>query len=188
MDGFKILTFESLAENVSWHPKLKSKFNRKYTGKVVREHAFLDDLNKLEETNRYYNWYHGYTKVYEPSTTWEKNGDYDIETSATSGSISTQYFGQKYQSHLVRKWTLPLVRVYPPKSACESENITFHFKLEKVSITGLSLSNGRDEYDMDGYYGELDAEEPVFYKNFSPPSCLFYDVSLVRDIRSLDLR
>ena len=167
---------------------LKSKFNRKYTGKVVREHAFLDDLNKLEENNRYYNWYHGYTKVYEPSTNLMRNGDYDIETSAISGSISTQYFGQKYQSHLVRKLAFPLVGIYPPKSACENENITFHLKLEKVSILGLSLSYSKDQYDMDGYDGALDPEEPVFYKNFSPPSCLFYDVSLVRDIRSLDLR
>ena len=107
----------------------------------MKGHAFLDDLNKLEETNRFYNWYHGYTKTYEPSTYLLKNGDYDIETSATSGSISTQYFGQKYQSHLVRKLAFPLVMIYPPQSACDNENITFHLKLEKVSITGLSLSN-----------------------------------------------
>ena len=157
----------------------------------MKGHAFLDDLNKLEETNRYYNWYHGYTKVYEPSTTWEKNGDYDIETSATSGSISTQYFGQKYQAHLVRKRAFQRVLIYPPDSACKTENLTFHLKLEKVSITGLSLSIGKEAYYyMEGYFGEIDAEETVFYKNFSSnfTSCLSYDVSLARDVSSLDLR
>ena len=153
----------------------------------MNAHAFVDDLNKLEETNRFYNWYHGYTKIYKPSTNKNKHGDYDIETSAISGSISSQYFGQKYQSHLVREFAFPMVRVYPPKSACNNENITFHFKLEKVSITGLSLSDGKDEYDMEGYFGELDAEETVFYKNFSSP-CLFYDVSQARDLSSLNLR
>ena len=120
----------------------------------------MDDLNKLEETNKYYNWYHGYTKVYEP--TWEKNGDYDIETSATSGSISTQYFGQKYQSQLVRKLAFQRVLIYPPKCVCKTENLTFHLKLEKVSITGLSLSTGMDAYYfMEGPFGEIDAEETV---------------------------
>ena len=153
----------------------------------MNAHAFVDDLNKLEETNKFYNWYHGYTKIYKQSTNDNKHGDYDIETSAISGSISSQYFGQKYQSHLVREFAFPMVKVYPPKNACNNENITFHFKLEKVSITGLSLSVGKDEYDMEGYDGKLDDEETVFYKNFSSP-CLFFYVSQARDVSSLDLR
>ena len=164
---------------------MRSRFLRKYYYKVVNDHAFVDDLYKLEETNRFFNWYRGYTKIYERDYDY---GDYDIETSALSGSISSAYFGQKFQSHLVRKRAFHLVRVYTPSMAHNNENVTFHIKLEKVSITGLSLSLEKDEYDMDGFYGMLDHEETFFYKNFSPPSVLPYYVSQRREIGSLDIR
>ena len=166
---------------------MRSRFIRKYYYKVVNDHAFVDDLNKLKETNRFFNWYRGYTKIYERDTSWEEHGDYDVETSALSGSISSAYFGQKFQSHLIRKSAFHLVRVYSPLSARNNENVTFHMKLEKVSITGLSLLHEKDEYDMDGYYGKLDPEESFFYKSFSPPDSSYY-ISHGRDISSLDLR
>ena len=57
------------------------------------------NLRKLEDTNRYYNWYHGYTEIQYPYGNYEDIGDnyidYSVSTSTISGNISTLYFGEK---------------------------------------------------------------------------------------------
>ena len=59
----------------------------------------MKNLSKLEDPERYYNWYHGYTKMFYPFFHEAFNRyNYPIETFATSGNISTQSFGDKFDA------------------------------------------------------------------------------------------
>ena len=126
-----------VADNVTMtEDMIRELFNYAYD--VVDKHIFMDDINKFHEEDRYYNWYHGFTKIYRPRTDSE-GLNYFIYTSSTSGVITTQYYGEKFQPHLVeRKKLLYGIFVYPPMSLRNNTNVTLHFKLEKVSLTGIS--------------------------------------------------
>ena len=75
---------------------------RKY-GVELKENAFvllydeifrrvMKNLTKLDETNRYYNWYHGLTKI---ELYNDMKDFHHVYTCATNGTISTQYFGER---------------------------------------------------------------------------------------------
>ena len=83
----------------------------------------MANISKLEEENRYYNWYMGYTKIWLP---WwgprdcDPDGNdkecaedklrYDVNTAATSGTISTQYFGHKFEKDKMKSKSSPISR------------------------------------------------------------------------------
>ena len=55
----------------------------------------MKNLSKIEEENRFYNWYNGYTLIqlpYEPFI-YKNSQNYELSTSASTGSLKTQYFG-----------------------------------------------------------------------------------------------
>ena len=108
-----------------------------YSWKVINEHTFTDDLNMLQEEDRYYNWYYGYTQIRRPYTDNDGRQNFRIMTSATSGTFTTQYFGEQYQPGLVARRVWYVVFVEPPESVRNNTNVTLHFSLEKVSMTGL---------------------------------------------------
>ena len=68
-----------------------------FSRKVIDDHTFTDDLNMFQEEDRYYNWYHGYTLIRRAYTDSGSKKNYRIRTSATSGVVTTQYFGEQYQ-------------------------------------------------------------------------------------------
>ena len=151
------------ADNVTLTKKMRRELN-KYALEVIDKHAFMDDINKLHEEDRYYNWYHGYTKI-------DRNSNYPnsyfISTSATSGVIKTQYFGELFQRNLVERKALFNVNVYPPETIRNNKSVTLHFKLEKVSIQGLS--NVQESFRADDY-GWVDSRMSTVTLNFTPPS------------------
>ena len=54
----------------------------------------MTNLSKVDDPDRYYNWYHGYTEIEYPYYYKKYNRlMYKVSTSAISGNISTQYFG-----------------------------------------------------------------------------------------------
>ena len=54
---------------------------------------FMKNMNKLEERDRYYNWYRGYSEIRLPYFNLrEGRVNCFVETAASSGSISTQHF------------------------------------------------------------------------------------------------
>ena len=57
----------------------------------------MNNLSKLEDPDRYHNWYHGYTGVKYPTTSYKRPYN-TLFTSATSGNISTQYFGETFDA------------------------------------------------------------------------------------------
>ena len=54
----------------------------------------MNKLSKIQDDNRYYNWYHGYNRISLPKIVSHYNFDidYSLSTTATFGSISTQDF------------------------------------------------------------------------------------------------
>ena len=162
-----------------------------YSKKVIDEHTFMDDLNMFQEDDRYYNWYYGYSKIKGPyfSDNIPSRLDYDIETSATSGAVTTQYFGEQFQPSLVKKYIFYDIKVYPPESVRENKKVTLHLNLEKISMTSLTglTGAGWDKTGVEGRY--LEGWQRSGTVNFTPPM-KEYDhrhVVLNRNIESEDL-
>ena len=73
----------------------------------------MKNLSKIEEKDRFYNWYHGYSWIV--LTSYYLNAlQITMETSATSGTISTEYFGDKFDKDLVETNVQFDIDVYPP--------------------------------------------------------------------------
>ena len=71
----------------------------KYAVEVINEDCFSEyNWTKLHEKDRFYNWYHGYSKIKSPY--WYTNGgnleylSIRIHTAATSGVVTTQHYAQ----------------------------------------------------------------------------------------------
>ena len=123
----------------------------------------VDNYTKLQEQNRFFNWYHGYTRFYSPKLGYT---NLLIETAATSGTFTSKHFGEKFKADLVEKKARYSITLKPPRSIENFENVTLHLKLEKISMTGLKLSE-KDEISVFG----LDTSNSgltKFYKNFTP--------------------
>ena len=82
----------------------------------------------IEDPNRYQNWYHGLTKVSYPKNEY-KGFVYSVETSATSGNFSTQYFGSK--SHMNKIEGNINFEVKIIKS---DKNSTFALNVDKITL------------------------------------------------------
>ena len=143
----------------------------------------MTDLSMVEESDRYYNWYHGYTQIKIPNKS-NKFGcvNYTVNTGASSGSIATQYFGEEFDANKVE--TGPLcynVYVYPPSN---HPSVTLHLDIEKVSIK----DSGHDRLYVTGR-GFVGYGVEIAYKsfNYSPLAENFYNIQLSRDYSQTDV-
>ena len=127
----------------------------------------LTKISSLNISDHFYNWYHGYSEITTPSINRWGSLVYLIRTSALSGVVSTEYFGQNFQNDLVEEKFTFQVYIYPPEITKENKNVTIHLNLEKLSIEGL-----RDK-DNNWFYmsvsGYIDANKINIYKNITPP-------------------
>ena len=84
---------------------------------------WLSIFSALEEENRWYNWYHGYSKI---ETPYRYGGSltYNILTSATTGSIKTQYFGDKYDPDKIERILYYRIEIHPPGHVVKREDYT----------------------------------------------------------------
>ena len=183
-----------VAENATLTEEMRDELVN-YSEKVIVEHVYMDDFDILQEENRFYNWYHGYTKISRPFTN-EKGLNFILQTTATSGSVNTEYFGEQYQSHLVKRNVKYYVYVYPPVSVRTNPNVTLHFKVEKLSMTGMSV--GWDNVVIgsgSGSGSNLDAGLSSATFNFTPPAesadsrwiCLTRNNITIEEIKTMDM-
>ena len=163
---FEYWGFNALLESAS---KIRTKNDELYefAKAVVKDHLYMDVWILLQEENRFYNWYHGYTKIVHPVTT-----DYDIkyklDTSAASGVIFTQYFGEQFQPNLLNKDRYKFdIYLYPTESIKNNENITLHITVQKVSMQiSTKLSTSIEELKVDG---KLLEDKKSFTFQYKPP-------------------
>lgn len=109
--------------------------------KLVKEHTFLDKFNKFKELNDYENWYHGYTYRLNSRKPRETRYSYSLYTYATSGSISTPHFGEKFKPNLIEKEFIMQVYIYAPKAALDNPNIKLKLRVEKNMLRGISRAS-----------------------------------------------
>ena len=102
--------------------------------------TIIRNLSLFKEEMQFYNWYYGYTELRLPfiSSPWYDNDiAYVINTYATTGSITTQYFGEKFD---VDKLELDInykLRLMVPDSIISNPNASIHFTIEKVTMQNL---------------------------------------------------
>ena len=129
-----------------------------YAIEVVQDalHAeIMKNLSILEESDRFNNWYRGYSKIYYPFF-WEKRVSatqfiqsetdvsniiiyhnqliYDIYSSASSGNITTKYFGENLDEKKVERDIVVRINVYPPKSVKRDAKAAMILKVKKISL------------------------------------------------------
>ena len=103
----------------------------------------MANISKLEEKNRYHNWYHGYTYIALPywgvdavcgqidTICLEQKLRFKVSTWATSGTISTQYYGHNYDADKVERYLKYDTFIIPPVNYKDNSNITLYIKVEK---------------------------------------------------------
>ena len=182
-----------MTENTTLTDKMRYELF-KYALEVINEDSFSENnWTKLHEEDRFYNWYHGYTKIQSPYYDASDSGaglNIIIETTATSGVVTTQHYGEKFMSELVERKFRYMVKVFPPWNVRRDKNATLHFKLDMVPMTGL-LEGSRSRAYMQGL-GFLDEGQTTAYTTFSPPAppagyIKFRDMFVSQDVSSVDV-
>ncbi len=154
----------------------------KYALDALKEESFSQSKwAKFHEEDRFYNWYHGYTQIRRPYYFLDDSLSISIVTTATSGVVTTQQFGKEFKPKLVERKLSYKVNVYPPWIIRKNETVTLHFKVDRVSMTGLAKKSKDTVYGSGFDY--IDADTTTAYTNFTPPS---YNqmFQLMRDVSS----
>ena len=126
--------------------------------------AILTNMNKLEDDDRYFNWYHGLTDIEIPAPE-DYFGPYRklvyrLTTQATSGSISTQNFGSIFDAEKVDSDIQFRISMGAPPNVVNNatvRNVTFQIEIEKVVMKGLS-----DGYDKFFFHDDKYSDVPLF--------------------------
>ena len=111
-----------LAENVTFTKKMKDEMFESAV-EIAEEDVFsMSNLSKLNEKDRFYNWYHGYTEIRLPfHHEFFDRQQFYIDTTATSGEVTTQFFGEKFQPKLVEK-NICILSLFIPGTFTGREN------------------------------------------------------------------
>ena len=113
------------------------------------------NVQKVEDPNRYDNWYHGFTKLSFPDRYYNWYHDftnlsnsssshyltYPVRTFATSGNISTQYFGEKWNKDNVDGRALLKISLYVPRSLKTHDNTTLVLNIDKIGLNKIYLTD-----------------------------------------------
>ena len=173
-----------MTENITLTEEMRDEMF-KYAVDVINDDGISGtDWTKLQEEDRFYNWYHGYTEIQSPSYNSDGRINIEIFTSATSGIVTTQHYGEKFTPYLVERKLFNSVNVHSPESVKNNENVMLQFKVEKVPMTGLASSSS-DIVGM-AVLGDRNPDQTAVYKNFTPPGTGGY-MYLSRNVSTEDV-
>ena len=153
--------------------------------KVVRN----IDLIRYDE--RYYNWYQGLTNIQPLPYPYDGFEVYnEMTTRAISGTISTQYFGDKFDAEKVAPKIYYMFSVYSPVNVSYvshsydyADEVTLHFEIEKLTMK--DLKSGMDKFFI--YTDFINDDITNLSRSFTPPEN-YQEVSLQRKVSAEDLR
>ena len=132
---------------------------------TIESVSFMENLNQLQEKDRFYNWYHAITLL-EGSKNFGEENTYTIQTMATSGVITSHFYKNLFfQKTIKRK-----IEVFPPNTFFgNKQNLTLHFHLDKVSVPGTDDLDSADNFNFpDGKRGKfLDYDQSTAYSTFT---------------------
>ena len=123
----------------------------------VHDHFFENlwgNMSKLEEENRFYNWYHGFTGVELPY--WHNKWNllkYDIHTIKTNGSIKTAFYGDKYDFDKIERQVSYDVSIKVPEPG-RYPNFTLTMEIEKISMKVSEASKDNIKVDQGDYLNQ----------------------------------
>ena len=139
----------------------------KYAVELVQEQLYnmvMNNLSLLQDADKYYNWYHGYSLIGLP---FIKEHNYEVyyrmRTYATSGIIYTKYFGDTFDADKVNTDVSYIIEIIFPESILQDDNASLHIKFEKKSIP--DLSSGHDKFSIFG--GEIRSNATNWTKNYT---------------------
>ena len=164
-----------------------------YAKELLYENLYeeiIKNISMVEENDRYYNWYHGYTKIEIPVDNYYDTGsvEYNVNTAATSGTISTKYFGDKFDADKVETNLHVNIRFDLPYSVKNNQSVTLHFDIEKSLMKDLSSGDDYLEIQMN----DINMDFKNISKSYTPPGSVSSwsspEVSLVREVPLSDVR
>ena len=170
------------------------------------------NLGKLIEENRYFNWYHGYSRISlpwyakddnDPILTYENNIEeregndfekqfrghkYAIETSATSGLIKTQYFGERYDMTKIERKLFYIIRIFIPTHVLNNEDYTLTVEVDSVHmlVQGKSIDKQAKIFKNREMHWVDKGDREVF--NITGPKNKYMYFRLMRDVTVQDLK
>ena len=137
--------------------------------------TIMKNLSMLQEDNRFHNWYHGYSQVVIPyvDDKFALDGDtpytsvkYDVATSAVSGTISTKYFGDKFDAEKVETNFWYRIILQRPHNTLSDANVTLHIDFERISLNNLAsdsvtiVGNGYENGDESHIVKNIENVQP----------------------------
>ena len=157
-----------------------------YAVATIQDHVYNDiisNVSKLQEENRYFNWYSGYTEIRLPYWGIDPNPKcrdkscaehrlrHLINTFATSGTIATQYYNDLFDPYKIERALHYSINILPP---IQQNNTSLHINIEKNLVQGV-----------DRFYDRY--ENPVTTLNRTitnsyPNSMKWYSINLKRQM------
>ena len=140
----------------------------------------MTNLSKIEDPERFHNWYYGYTEIAYPYYSVTGNQlKYEVCTSDVSGNISTQYFGEVFNVDKVERNFDVAIRVDIPVSVEYDRNTTLMIAIDKKTIK-RNIGNDKMSFN-NGRTIRFDENVSHWSRNFSSPT-LRYNTKLDRYI------
>ena len=177
-----------MTENMTLHNKSRNEL-KDYAMELLFENLYdtiMANWSKLEDKDKYYNWYHGYNQIYLPYYSSRYGYATFVFTNAPSGTISTQHFGNKFDAEKVEPFCYYVFNVYPPDNGIRGNpNVTLHFEIEKISMKDFSSGNEKLYVTSGGY---IEANINSFDKKYNNPSKEEYTMSLQRKVTVHDVK
>lgn len=125
-------------ENITFDNKTRRELI-KYALNLIDGNTYqniMANYEKIKDQNRYYNWYHGYTRLSSPYVS-NQDGHLkcNIETSASSGSISTQNFTEKFDITKVDSLVIYRIYIHVPVHMKNYKDKKLIFIINKIDFT-----------------------------------------------------
>ena len=136
----------------------------------------MTNLSKLHEENRYFNWYQGYSELKYPLIDSMGRVSYIVKTSATSGSVATQYFSEKFNPHNIDPKVYFGMTFIVPDELKHDANYTLFLKIEKEPLD----STGVKEKMKFGIMSTIDPKLRHFTKNITKSTSRISNSYLIR--------
>ena len=149
-----------------------------FSMETVEDGTYTDALNQLQEKDRFYNWYNGFSCILPPGPKSL------VQTYTLSGTVSTENFGEPFQPDLVRRNTD--YRIYiNPNASLQIKNATLVIKAE-IEIM-KQLTRGGDDFYRVSSYGSVPLNEFSIFRQSPPEKNWQTFVHKRKDITSKDL-
>ena len=108
-----------------------------------------------------------------------------MSTGATFGSVSTQYFGDKFDAYKMDRNISYIIIIYPPPSVQNNPNVTLHFVMDNNLLKDLSM--GYDGFQALDGEGKVENVAAFSIRNHTPPGS-FQSISFRRAVILADAK